>query len=107
MKLIHKALDMIRKLAKEDPDEYNKDKTGNGLCWWATKKLAVGSESKSALKSLLSALMEVKKESDCIPLLETIEIKINGMEISMDKTILRSTTPNLTNRNPQTFTCSG
>jgi len=24
MKLIHKALDMIRKLAKEDPDEYNK-----------------------------------------------------------------------------------
>ena len=78
-----------------------------GLCWWATKKLAVGSESKSALKCLLSALMEVKKESDCTPLLETIEIKINGMEISMDKTILRSTTPNLTNTNPQTFTCSG
>jgi heat shock protein beta len=30
-KLIRKALDMIRKLAEEDPDEYsNKDKTGNG-----------------------------------------------------------------------------
>jgi hypothetical protein len=29
-KLIRKALDMIRKLAEEDPDEYsNKDKTGN------------------------------------------------------------------------------
>jgi heat shock protein 90kDa beta len=28
-KLIRKALDMIRKLAEEDPDEYsNKDKTG-------------------------------------------------------------------------------
>jgi HSP90 family molecular chaperone len=31
-KLIRKALDMIRKLAEEDPDEYsNKDKTGNGV----------------------------------------------------------------------------
>jgi heat shock protein beta len=29
-KLIRKALDMIRKLAEEDPDEYsNKEKTGN------------------------------------------------------------------------------
>jgi len=29
-KLIRKALDMIRKIAEEDPDEYsNKDKTGN------------------------------------------------------------------------------
>jgi hypothetical protein len=32
-KLIRKALDMIRKLAEEDPDEYsNKDKTGNWVC---------------------------------------------------------------------------
>jgi heat shock protein beta len=32
-KLIRKALDMIRKIAEEDPDEYsNKDKTGNEFC---------------------------------------------------------------------------
>ena len=32
-KLIRKALDMIRKIAEEDPDEYsNKDKTGNWDC---------------------------------------------------------------------------
>jgi len=40
MKLIHKALDMIRKLAKEDPDEYNKDKTGNGLVLVGNKKVS-------------------------------------------------------------------
>jgi len=52
--------DPQRKLAEEDPDEYNnKDKTSNGVCWWATKMLAVGSESKSALTCLMSALMEV------------------------------------------------
>jgi len=32
-KLIRKALDMIRKIAEEDPEEYiNKDKTRNGFC---------------------------------------------------------------------------
>ena len=43
----------------QDHQYNNKDKTSNGVCWWATKMLAVGSESKSALNCLMSALMEV------------------------------------------------
>ena len=41
-KLILKALDMIRKIAEEDPDEYsNKDKTGNGLNAHATYSIFI------------------------------------------------------------------
>jgi hypothetical protein len=59
-KLIHKALDMIRKLDEEDPHECNNtDEIGNGVYWWATKKFADGSEFKSVLNCLLSALTEV------------------------------------------------